>query len=68
MVQLTPFILILGTFFRITLDAYAIPLTPRQKGFVTLPLKRTPMRQDLHPHVVCPRVSCSSDTYSDTVD
>ncbi|KAF8501376.1 acid protease [Russula emetica] len=48
--QLTPsFILILGVVFRITLDAYAIPLTREQKGVVTLPLKRTPMRRDIHP-------------------
>jgi hypothetical protein len=69
MVQLTPsFIFILGTLFRITLDAYAIPLAPEQRGVVTLPLKRTPMRSDLHPHVVRPLVSCSSNAYSDTID
>lgn len=46
------FILILGILFRITLDAYAIPLTREQKGVVTLPLKRTPMRRDLHPRML----------------
>lgn len=67
--QLTPsFILILGIFFRITLDAYAIPLTREQRGVVTLPLKRTPMRRDVHPLMVCPLVSCSSKAYSDTID
>jgi hypothetical protein len=67
--QLTPsFILILGVLFRITLDAYAIPLTREQRGVVTLPLKRTPMRPDVHPHMVCPLVSCSSKAYSDTID
>jgi hypothetical protein len=60
MMQLTPsFILILGVLFRISLDAYAIPLAPEQRGVVTLPLKRAPMRRDLHPHMVCPLVSCS---------
>jgi hypothetical protein len=69
MVQLTPsFLLILGILFRVTLDAYAIPLAPQQRGVVTLPLKRTPMRRDLHPHVVCPLVSCSSKAYNDTID
>ena len=69
MVQLTPsFILILGILSRVTLDAYAIPLAPQQRGVVTLPLKRTPMRRDLHPHVVCPLVSCSSKAYNDTID
>jgi len=67
--QLTPsFILILGTLFRITLDAYAIPLAPEQRGVVTLPLKRAPMRSDLHSHMVCPLVSCSSKLHSDTFD
>ena len=61
MMQFTPsFILILGIFFRVTLDAYAIPLTLKQRGVLTLPLKRTPMRRDLHPLMVCPLVSCSS--------
>ena len=69
MMQLTPsFILILGILFGITLDAYAIPLKREQRGVVTLPLKRTPMRRDLHPHVVCPLGSCSSKAYSDTID
>ena len=69
MMQLTPsFILILGILFRISLDAYAIPLAPEQRGVVTLPLKRTPMRRDLHPHMVCPLVPCSSKAYSDTID
>lgn len=67
--QLTPsFILILGILFRITLDAYAIPLTREQRGVVTLPLKRTPVRTDVHPHMVCPLISCSSKVYSDTID
>ena len=58
MMQLTPsLILILGILFRVTLDASAIPLSPGQKGVVTLPLKRTPVRRDLHPHMVCPLVS-----------
>ncbi len=67
--QLAPsFLLILGILFRITLDAHAIPLAPKQRGVVTLPLKRTPMRRDLHPHIVCPLVSCSSKAYCDTID
>ena len=67
--QLTPsFLLILGILFGITLDAYAIPLAPEQRGVVTLPLKRTPMRRDVHPHIVCPLVSYSSKAYSDTID
>ena len=67
--QLTPsFLLILGILFRVTLDAYATPLAPEQRGVVTLPLKRTPMRRDLHPHMVCPLVSCSSKAYCDTID
>jgi hypothetical protein len=67
--QLTPsFLLILGILFRITLDAYAIPLAPEQRGVLTLPLKRTSMRRDLHPHMVCPLVSCSSEAYCDTTD
>jgi hypothetical protein len=70
MMQLTPFILILGILFGITLDhdAYAIPLTREQTGVVTLPLKQTPMRRDLHPHMVCPLCSCSSKVYSYTID
>ena len=69
LMQLTPsFILVLGILFRITLDAYAIPLTREQRGVVTLPLKRTPMRRDVHPHMVCPLVSCSNKAYSDTID
>jgi hypothetical protein len=68
MMQLTPsFILILGIIFRITLDAYAIPLSPRQKGVVTMPLQRTPVRRDLHPHMVCPLVSCYGKAYNDTI-
>jgi hypothetical protein len=56
MMRLTPsFILILGILFQITLDAYAIPLAREQRGVVTLPLKRIPMRRDLHPHMVCLR-------------
>lgn len=67
--QLTPsFLLILGIIFRITLDAYAIPLAPEQRGVVTLPLKRTPMRRDLPPHMVCPLVSWQSKAYRDTID
>ena len=46
------FILLLGSLFVIVLDAYAIPLTHGKKGVVTLSLKRTPMRRDLHPHIV----------------
>ena len=67
--QLTPsLILILGVFFRIALDAYAIPLTREQRGVVTLPLKRTPMRPDVHPHMVCPLISCSSKSYNYIID
>jgi hypothetical protein len=70
MMQLTPFIFILGILFGITLDhdAYAIPLTREQTGVVTLPLQQTPMRRDLHPHMVCPLCSCSSKVYSSTID
>ena len=51
--QLTPsFILLLGSLLAVTLDTYAIPLTRQQTGVVTLPIKRTPMRRDLHPHMV----------------
>lgn len=54
--RLTPsFILILGILFQITLDAYAIPLAREQTGVATLPLKRIPMRRDLHPNMVCLR-------------
>jgi len=50
---LTPsFILLLGSLFSITLDAYALPLTREQTGVVTLPLKRAPMRRDLDPQMV----------------
>ena len=52
----TPFILLLGSLFSLFLKTDAIPLTPRQKGIVTLSLKRVPMRQDVHPQLV--RVSC----------
>jgi len=70
MMQLTPFIFILGILFGVTLDhdAYAIPLTREQTGVVTLPLKQTPMRRDSNPHMVCPLGSCSSKVYSDTID
>ncbi|KAI9513006.1 acid protease [Russula earlei] len=51
--QITPFILLLGSLLLpITLDAYAIPLTREQTGVVTLPLKRAPMRRDLHPQML----------------
>jgi hypothetical protein len=51
--QLTPsFIILLGSLLAVTTDTYAIPLTPRQRGIVTLPIKRTPLRNDLHPRVV----------------
>ncbi len=51
--QLTPsFILLLGSLLAVTINTYAIPLTRQQTGVVTLPIKRTPMRSDLHPHVV----------------
>ncbi|KAH9986946.1 aspartic peptidase domain-containing protein [Russula vinacea] len=44
--RLTPsFVLILGILFRITLNAYAIPLTREQMGV-------TPMRRDLHPQML----------------
>jgi hypothetical protein len=57
--QLTPsFILLLGTFFGITLNAYAIPLTRGQTGVVTLALKRIPMRSDLQPEMVRPLIPC----------
>jgi hypothetical protein len=58
--QLTPFVLILGILFRITLNAYAIPLTREQMGVVKLPLKKTPIRRDLHPRIVRLLISCSS--------
>ena len=48
----SPFILLLGCIFSPSLEAIAIPLNPRQKGIVTLPLKRVPTRQDLHPQLV----------------
>ena len=51
--QLTPsFIVLLGSLLAVTLDTYAIPLTRQQTGVITLPIKRTPMRGDLQPHVV----------------
>jgi hypothetical protein len=57
--QLTPsFILLLGSLFRITLYVYAVPLTRGQTGVVTLALKRTPMRRDLHPEMVRPLIPC----------
>ena len=46
------FVLLLGSLFAMTLDTYAIPLTRLQTGIVTLPLKRTPLRHDLHPQMV----------------
>ena len=48
----SPFILLLGSIFSLSLEANAIPLNPRQKGIVTLSLKRIPTRQDLHPQLV----------------
>jgi hypothetical protein len=46
------FVLLLGSLFALTLDTYAIPLTRQQTGVVTLPLKRTPLRRDVHPQMV----------------
>lgn len=46
------FVLLLGGLFVMTLDTYAIPLTHQKTGVVTLPLKRTPLRRDLHPQMV----------------
>jgi len=48
----SPFILLLGSTFALFLETNAIPLTPRQKGIVTLSLKRVPMRQDVHPQLL----------------
>ena len=57
--QLTPsFVLILGILLQATLNTYAIPLTSEQKGVVTLPLKRAPMRHGLHPQKVRLLISC----------
>ncbi len=65
--HLTPFILILGILSQIILSPYAIPLTREQTGVVTLPLKRTPVRRDLHPLMVRPLGSCPSNAYCDTI-
>lgn len=46
------FVLLLGSLFAMTLHTCAIPLTQQQTGVVTLPLKRTPLRRDLHPQMV----------------
>jgi hypothetical protein len=67
--QLTPsFILLLGILSRITLNAYAIPLTREQTGVVKLPLERAAMRRNLHPEMVRPLIPCSSGTYCDTIE
>ena len=69
LMQLTPsFVLILGILFRITLNAYAIPLSREQMGVVRLPLKQTPMRRDLHPQMVRLLISCSSKAYCNTIE
>ena len=49
---LSPFILLLGSIFSLSTQANAIPLSPRHKGIITLPLKRLQARQDLHPQLV----------------
>jgi hypothetical protein len=49
---LSPFILLLGSIFSLSIHVNAIPLTPRQKGIITLPLKRLQSQQDLHPQLV----------------
>lgn len=49
---LSPFILLLGSIFSLSTQANAIPLSARQKGIITLPLKRLQTRQDLHPQLV----------------
>jgi hypothetical protein len=46
------FVLLLGSLFAMTLDTHAVPLTREQTGVVTLPLKRIPLRRDLHPQMV----------------
>lgn len=51
--QFTPsFTLLLGSLLAIIFQANATPLAREQTGIVTLPLKRTPMRRDLHPQIV----------------
>ena len=66
--QLTPSFLLLGILFPIILNANAIPFTREQTGVVKLPLKRAPMRRDLHPMMVRPLISCLSNTYCDTIE
>ncbi|KAI0249141.1 acid protease [Lactifluus subvellereus] len=46
------FTLLLGSLLAIILEAHATPLTREQTGVVTLPLKRAPMRRDLHPQML----------------
>ncbi|KAH9057800.1 acid protease [Lactarius vividus] len=49
----SPFILLLGSLLSLSLlEANAIPLSPGQTGIVTLPLKRIPTRQDIHPQLL----------------
>jgi len=48
----SPFILLLGSMVSLSIQANAIPLNPRQKGIITLPLKRLQTQQGLHPQLV----------------
>ncbi|KAH8991322.1 acid protease [Lactarius hatsudake] len=49
----SPFILFLGSLLSLSLlEANAIPLSPRHPGIITLPLKRIPTRQDIHPQLL----------------
>ncbi|KAH9033486.1 acid protease [Lactarius pseudohatsudake] len=49
----SPFILLLGGLLSLSLlEANAIPLSPGHTGIITLPLKRIPTRQDIHPQLL----------------
>lgn len=49
----SPFILFLGSLLSLSLlEANAIPLSPGHTGIITLPLKRIPTRQDIHPQLL----------------
>src|SRR5258708_1172165 len=48
----SPFILLLGTVIPLSLEANAVPSNNGQRGVVTLPLKRVPHREGLHPQLV----------------
>ncbi|KAI9434216.1 acid protease [Lactarius indigo] len=49
----SPFVLLLGSLLSLSLlEVNAIPLSSGQTGITTLPLKRIPLRQDIHPQLL----------------